>query len=106
VTLDWHEHPEARAEFLDAHERYLAIDGGTLGDEFADVVEAAAELILEWPEAPPPYRSSRRAPMIRAWHLGKFPYQLVYTVRDGEILVVAYAHESRRPGYWAHRLSR
>ncbi len=79
MTLDWHEHPEARSEFLDAHERYLAIEGGTLGDEFADIVEAAVELILEWPEAPPPF--------------------------GGEILVLAYAHESRRPGYWVHRLN-
>jgi hypothetical protein len=60
VTLDWQDHPEARAEFLDAHERYLAIDGGALADEFADVVEAAAERILEWPEAPPPYGGLRR----------------------------------------------
>jgi hypothetical protein len=43
--------------------------------------------------------------MIRTWHLGKFPYRLVYAVRGGEILVLAYAHESRRPGYWAHRLN-
>lgn len=105
MTLDWQEHPEARAEFLDAHERYLAIEGGTLGDEFADVVEAAAELILEWPEAPPPLGGRQREPVIRTWHLGKFPYRLVYTVRGGEILVLAYAHESRRPGYWAHRLN-
>lgn len=105
MTLDWHEHPEARAEFLDAHERYLAIDGGTLADEFADVVEAAAELILQWPEAPPPYGGRQREPPIRSWHLGKFPYRLVYVVRGGEVLVLAYAHESRRPGYWAHRLN-
>lgn len=54
MTLDWNEHPAARDEFLDAHERYLAIDDGRLGDEFADVVEAAAALIIEWPDAPPP----------------------------------------------------
>lgn len=38
-------------------------------------------------------------------HLGKFPYQLIYVVREGEIFVLAYAHEARRPGYWAHRLA-
>lgn len=104
MKLDWAEHPEAREEFLDAHDRYLSIDDGRLGDEFADEVEAAGELILEWPDAPPPYQRKRRTPMIRTWHLGKFPYELVYTVRDGQIFVLAYAHEKQRPGYWMPRL--
>ena len=105
MTLDWNEHPEAREEYLDALARYASIDGGDLGEEFADEADAAADLILQWPDAPPPYRGRRREPMIRTWHLGKFPYKFVYAVRDGEIFVLAYAHESRRPGYWTHRLS-
>lgn len=104
MTLDWNEHPEARDEFLDAHDRYLGIDDGRLGDEFADEAEAAAELILQWPDAPPPYRGRQSEPMIRSWHLGKFPYRLVYAIRDSEVFVLAYAHEGRRPDYWAHRL--
>src|SRR5699024_9542251 len=67
--------------------------------------DAATDLILQWPDAPPPYRGRRSEPMIRTWHLGKFPYRLIYTVRDGEIFVLAYAHEARRPGYWSHRLT-
>ncbi len=105
MTLDWNEHPEAREEFLDAHDRYLGIEDGRLGDEFADVAEAAAELILQWPDAPPPYRGRRRDPMIRTWHLGKFPYNLIYTVREDEVFVLAYAPEARRPGYWMHRVN-
>lgn len=105
MKLNWHEHPEAREEFLAVHGRYLEIEDGRLGDEFTDVAEAAAELILLWPDAPPPYRGRRPDPMIRTWHLGKFPYDLVYAIREGEIFVLAYAHESRRPGYWMHRLS-
>ena len=62
MTLDWYEHPEAREEFLDAHDRYLGIEDGRLGDEFAVVAESAAELILQWPDAPPPYRGQRRDP--------------------------------------------
>lgn len=82
MTPDWYEHPDAREEFLNAHDRYSGIDDGQFGDEFADAAESAAELILRWPDAPPPYRGRRREPMIRAWHLGKFPYRLVYTVRE------------------------
>ncbi|WP_026820334.1 hypothetical protein [Arthrobacter castelli] len=83
MTLDRNEHPEAREEFLDAHERYLGVGDGRLGDEFVDAAEAAAELILRWPEAPPPYGGQRRDPMIRTWHLDKFPHRLLYVVRDG-----------------------
>jgi len=104
VTLQWNEHPEARAELLDAHERYMSIDGRDLDLEFVAEAEAAAALILEWPDAPPPYRGWWGHPTVRTWHLSKFPYKLIYAVRDGEVFVLAYAHESRRPGYWAHRL--
>ncbi len=82
VTRDWNEHPEARGEYFDA----------------------AADLILYRPDAPP-YRGRRREPMVRTWNLGKFPYHLGYAVREGEICVLAYAHESRRPGYWTQRLN-
>lgn len=54
MTLDWNEHPEAREEFLDAHDRYLGIEDRRLGDEFADVVEAARK---------PPILAVQRFPM-------------------------------------------
>lgn len=105
MTLDWNEHPEARKEYLDALTRYASIDGSDLGEEFADEADAATNLILQWPDAPSPHRGRRREPIVRTWHLGKFPYNLVYVLRDGKIFVLAYAHEARRPGYWTHRLS-
>lgn len=105
MTLNWRDHPGARAEFLDAYDHYADIDTGALGDQFIDAVESAAELILQWPDGAPPYRRGQRTPIVRSWHLGKFPYRLIYVVRAGEIFVLAYAHEARVPGYWADRLS-
>ena len=32
--------------------------------------------------------------------LNKFPYGVIYQIRDEEILVLAIAHLHRRPGYW------
>lgn len=48
------------------------------------------------------------APMIgkaaRRFILSGFPYDLIYCVLPDEILIVGYAHHSRRPGYWKDRL--
>jgi hypothetical protein len=105
VTRDWNEHPAARDEFLAAHEHYLVIDDGRLGDHFADEVAAVADLIFAWPRAGAPYRGRLRQPQIRMKRLGRFPYSLVYVVSVDRIFVLAYAHESRRPGYWRGRLN-
>ena len=104
MTLEWNEHPEARTEYLDALAKYATIGDGRLGEEFADAADAASDLIRQWTNAPPPYLGRRRTPMIRSWQLGKFPYQLVYAVLEGEVYVLAYAHQARRPGYWSLRL--
>jgi hypothetical protein len=35
--------------------------------------------------------------------VARFPYQVVYRIRPGEIVIVAVAHLKRRPGYWKNR---
>ncbi len=35
--------------------------------------------------------------------LHKFPFSLVYRVRESMIQVIALAHDKRRPGYWRWR---
>jgi len=35
---------------------------------------------------------------------GRFPFNLIYTIEPGRILIIAVAHQKRRPGYWAYRL--
>lgn len=48
-------------------------------------------------------------PRVRAHHgarrvpLRRFPYFVIYRERTAEIQVVAFAHTSRKPGYWRHR---
>ena len=50
-------------------------------------------------------------PRVRAQHgarrvpLRRFPYFVIYRVRDAEVQIVAFAHTSRKPGYWRHRTS-
>ncbi|NWF38053.1 type II toxin-antitoxin system RelE/ParE family toxin [Mariprofundus sp. NF] len=49
----------------------------------------------------------------QAWHplskrsrrcrLRRFPYGLIYQVREDELLIVAVAHMHRKPDYWKNR---
>ena len=57
------------------------------------------KIIVEFPDAWHPLPGGVRAARIRG-----FPYSLIYCVADDEIIVVAFAHHSRRPTYWVDRL--
>jgi hypothetical protein len=35
----------------------------------------------------------------------RFHYRVVHFVRDGEPVILAYAHEKQRPGYWKDRFT-
>lgn len=60
---------------------------------------------IEWnPEAWPKFRGWDRLPVVRSRDVDMFPYRVVYFVRDGELVIVAFAHQSRRPGYWRERV--
>ena len=41
---------------------------------------------------------------VRTMVLDRFPYTLMYVVQETELFVVAVAHQSRRPAYWADRI--
>jgi toxin ParE1/3/4 len=43
---------------------------------------------------------------VRRFILAGFPYDVIYAVMTDEIVIIAYAHHSRRPGYWKERLVR
>ena len=48
-----------------------------------------------------------RFPMCDARHryflLRRFPFRIIYRITNSEIVVIAVAHGSRSPGYWANR---
>ena len=68
-----------------------------LGGEFFDAVTDALEVVRTRPEI------GAVAGRTRSWLLTRFPYRLIYRVRDQDIYLVAIAHTSRRPGYWKNR---
>lgn len=103
TLLPWREHPAARAEYLDALAWYDDQEAG-LGDRLADALDSGVDFVRAWPEAAPLYRGRQRVPLIRRKSTEVFPYGIVYLVLDDEVVIVAYAHEKRRPGYWRKRL--
>lgn len=44
------------------------------------------------------------AERVRRYIVPGYPYDLIYSELTGEIVILAVAHHSRRPGYWKERL--
>jgi hypothetical protein len=42
--------------------------------------------------------------IVRVRSIAKYPYDIVYFTTDQEIVIIAYAHESREPGYCRRRV--
>ncbi len=90
--------PEARLEALRAQLWFEARSPG-LGFEFARSLEAALALALRNPRAQRAIEFDCRRVVFR-----RFPYALIYRVRDQELLVVAVFHHRRKPGAWHGRI--
>ena len=90
-------HPEADAEFEEASLFYESRMPG-LGKAFAAEIESTISLIREFPEAGLPIGTSHRRAVV-----ARFPYSVVYRQYPDFIVVVAVAHQRRRPGYWRRR---
>lgn len=89
---------EAEAEFLAEISYYksLQVQGA---DIFRAAVEEATARVLTFPNAGPQYLGSTRRVFLKG-----YPFFLVYLSAPNGIVVIAVAHESRRPGYWMSRL--
>ncbi len=74
-----------------------------LGGEFAKEVEDTIERIKQNPEAWTTVASSKRA---RRCLTNRFPFGIIYQIRQDMILIVAVWHLRRRPQAWRKRLSK
>lgn len=104
MTLTQREHPEAVAEFDFAVRWYEAQEPG-IGLALIDRAQQARHDITDWPNAAPPLTTADDGTVIRSKAIRGYPYRIVHTVEPDLILILAYAHERREPGYWLHRLN-
>jgi plasmid stabilization system protein ParE len=87
----------AAAEALEAAKWYRERSSVAAAAFEVEVRHAFSE-IANTPDAWPSYLEGTRR-----FLLERFPYEIVYVVRDSRVLVVAIAHCKRRPAYWRDR---
>lgn len=104
MTLSVRYHPEALAE-LRADVAWYESRGAELGVRFETSVDEVVDSVLEWPESAAVWPGWGSIPAVRSRRVAGFPYRLVYLVQPTELVVIALAHEKRKPGYWQDRLS-
>ncbi|GAA4832586.1 type II toxin-antitoxin system RelE/ParE family toxin [Garicola koreensis] len=104
MSLVQREHPEAVAEF-DAAVRWYETQEPGIGLALIDRAQQARDDISYWPNAAPLFTTADDGTVIRSKAIRRYPYRVIYTVEADALLILAYAHERRKPGYWHHRLS-
>ena len=86
---------------LRAAARWYEVQRPGLGVEFIGALDAALHRISETPDAYPVWLANQR---FQRAIVRRFPYVVFYRLVSEEIVVVAIAHNSRRPGYWLTRV--
>jgi plasmid stabilization system protein ParE len=90
-------HPEARAEFLGSVRYYESQQPG-LGRRFLEAVTDAIRRIEAHPNQ---FRVVSGT--WRQCRVSRFPFGLIYRVRNDRIEIIAVMHLHRKPEYWQHR---
>ena len=69
-----------------------------LGEDFLDDVQQVIARLRVHPETGVKVADGLRSTLLR-----RFPFNLIYSLDRGELLIVSVAHHRRRPGYWRTR---
>ena len=91
--------PDADEEFREAS-RYYENEAPGVGLAFITEVHRVISVVISHPRAARKVRGS-----IRRKVLFHFPYCLLYSIEADLVLIVAVAHQKRRPTYWRSRLN-
>jgi plasmid stabilization system protein ParE len=90
--------PEAEQELVEGALFYAREASAELGRAFISEFERSAVLLVEQPRLGAVWRGA-----VRRLPLRRFPYSIVYYLRESEVRVLAVAHQSRKPGFWRTR---
>jgi len=88
---------QAELELDDAYDYYeYELEG--LGQKFLEEFRGGINRILNHPYAWSPIQDK-----VRKCILKKFPYNIIYAIEEDLIIIIAVAHQHRRPDYWIDR---
>ena len=95
-------HHSAEDELAEAASWYESRQSG-LGTALLDLTKKAMAGIQSGALPTSPVLSVKSELGARRILLPRYPYSIVLYDREDEIVIVAFAHNSRRPGYWRSR---
>ncbi|SMM97628.1 hypothetical protein SPONL_747 [uncultured Candidatus Thioglobus sp.] len=84
---------------LDNAIEYYELQKAGLGFLFQTEVRRAIRIISQFPQA---YAETENG--VRRCILHKFPHNILYTILDKCILIIAIGHQHRMPDYWHNRM--
>lgn len=90
-------HEGAIADVKEAVAWYLERSPGIAAD-FIEELRRATQAIREAPERWPQGKNNTRR-----FLLWRFPFAIIYSEQESDIIIWAVAHGSRKPDYWANR---
>ena len=89
-------HPDARDELREAVVFY-----DRAAERFVNAVETAIGAIILKPDRFREFESG-----VRTCWVPKFPYSILYTFREHDIMILAVKHDRRDPDYWRYGMDR
>lgn len=92
-------HPAALDE-ADADALFYSDRSLTVALRFLDAIDASVDSITTFPETWPLHLHGTRR-----YVMPDFPYSVVYKAWGERLVIYAFAHDKRRPGYWKSRLT-
>ena len=92
--------PPAEQEMTEASQFYESKSAG-LGLEFLDDVQHVIDSVRQHPKIGQLIDEELRRALLH-----RFPFSFIYAEEPDGILIVAIAHQRRRPGYWKERVER
>ncbi len=87
----------AYLEYREAVEFYNLQSEG-LGNKFIAEIDRTISIIKNYPESFTEYTERTRKAVVNI-----FPYNIFYSVKEGNIIVLAVAHQHRKPNFWVGR---
>lgn len=89
---------QAELELVEGAAYYVREVNAEIANAFVSEFHRSARLLSEFPKLGATWRGR-----IRRLPLRRFPYSIVYYLRESEVRVLAVAHQRRRPGFWNGR---